>query len=113
MSGSIQADGTLTHFEKEFTADIDDSNCALVLEFKGSGTVKVEHLSLIAVDDKQQEIIPGDTNLDGKTDTEDVILLQKWLREQLHRHQWRLGTRLSYRWRAGGVCACAVCRPGT
>ena len=26
--------------------------------------------------------------------------------------QWRLGTRLSYRWRAGGVCACALCRSG-
>ena len=32
-----------------------------------------------------------------------VFLLQKWLRKQLHRPQWRLGARLSYRWRAGGL----------
>ena len=49
MSGTVTPDST-KHLETEFTADIDDANCALVLEFKGSGTVKVEHLSLVAID---------------------------------------------------------------
>ena len=48
MSGTVQPDRT-QHFEMEFTADVDEANCALVLEFKESGTVKGEHLSLVVL----------------------------------------------------------------
>lgn len=75
MNGTVKPDST-QHFETEFTADVDDANCALVLEFKGSGTVKVEHLSLVAL---EEEKITGDVNADGKFDIADVVLLQKWL----------------------------------
>lgn len=75
MNGTVKPDST-QHFETEFTADTDDANCALVLEFKGSGTVKVEHLSLVAL---EEEKITGDVNADGKFDIADVVLLQKWL----------------------------------
>lgn len=75
MNGTVKPDST-KHFETEFTADADDANCALVLEFKGSGTVKVEHLSLVAL---EEEKITGDVNADGKFDIADVVLLQKWL----------------------------------
>lgn len=75
MNGTVNPDST-QHFETEFTADVDDANCALVLEFKGSGTVKVEHLSLVAL---EEEKIEGDVNADGKFDITDIVLLQKWL----------------------------------
>jgi len=75
MNGTVRPDST-QHFETEFTADVDDANCALVLEFKGSGTVKVEHLSLVAI---EAEKIEGDANADGKFDIADVVLLQKWI----------------------------------
>jgi hypothetical protein len=75
MSGTVTPDST-KHLETEFTADIDDANCALVLEFKGSGTVKVEHLSLVAID---SETLMGDVNMDGEFNVSDLVLLQKWL----------------------------------
>ncbi len=75
MNGTVRPDST-QHFETEFTADVDDANCALVLEFNGSGTVKVEHLSLVAI---EVEKIEGDANADGKFDIADVVLLQKWI----------------------------------
>ena len=75
MSGTVTPDST-KHLETEFTADIDDANCALVLEFKGSGTVKVEHLSLVAID---SETLMGDLNMDGEFNVSDLVLLQKWL----------------------------------
>lgn len=75
MNGIVDPNST-QHFETEFTADVDDANCALVLEFKGSGTVKVEHLSLVAI---EEEKIEGDINADGRFDIADVILLQKWI----------------------------------
>lgn len=75
INGTVKPDST-QHFETEFTASTDDANCALVLEFKGSGTVKVEHLSLVAL---EEEKITGDVNADGKFDIADVVLLQKWL----------------------------------
>lgn len=75
MNGTVKPDST-QHFETEFTVDVDDANCALVLEFKGSGTVKVEHLSLMAL---EEEKIVGDVNMDGEFNVTDVILLQKWL----------------------------------
>lgn len=73
MRGIALPDET-KHFETEFTADTDDANCALVLEFKGSGTVKVEHLSLVAV-----KSVPGDVNMDGALNITDAVLMQKWL----------------------------------
>lgn len=75
MNGTVRPDST-QHFETEFTADVDDANCALVLEFKGNGTVKVEHLSLVAL---EEEKIVGNVNADGKFDIADVVLLQKWI----------------------------------
>ena len=75
MNGTVKPDET-KHFETEFTADVDDANCALVLEFKGSGTVKVEHLSLVTI---EPETLMGDVNLDGEFNAADVTLLQKWL----------------------------------
>ena len=78
MNGSVKPDES-KHFETEFTGSTDDANCALVLEFRGSGTVKVEHLSLIAVDSSNTEELKGDVNADGKFDSTDVIVLQKWL----------------------------------
>lgn len=75
MNGTVKPDST-QHFETEFTAGTDDANCAFVLEFKGSGTVKVEHLSLVSL---EEEKITGDVNADGKFDIADVVLLQKWL----------------------------------
>ena len=75
MSGTVKPDES-KHFETEFTADVDDANCALVLEFKGSGTVKVEHLSLVAI---EPEMLMGDVNADGEFNAADVALLQKWL----------------------------------
>lgn len=76
MNGSIQAKGETEYFEKEFTATTTDFNCAIVLEFKGSGTVKVEHLSLIAI---ESEKVTGDVNADGKFNIVDIALLKKWL----------------------------------
>lgn len=76
MNGSIQAKGETEYFEKEFTATTTDFNCAIVLEFKGSGTVKVEHLSLIAI---ESEKVTGDVNADGKFNMVDIALLKKWL----------------------------------
>ena len=76
LNGSTSANGTTQSFEKEFTAGITDFNCAIVLEFKGSGTVNVEHLSLVALD---PEPVRGDVNGDGVWDLSDVVALQKWL----------------------------------
>ena len=78
MSGSAPVSADVTHFETEFTADVTDFNCALVLEFKGSGTVKVEHLSLVELKEEPQ-FVQGDVNNDGKLDIADVVLLQKWV----------------------------------
>ena len=75
MSGKAAPDST-GHFETEFTADTDDANCALVLEFKGSGTVKVEHLSLAAL---ASETLMGDVNMDGEFNISDIVVFQKWL----------------------------------
>ena len=75
MSGKVAPDST-EHFETEFTADTDDANCALVLEFKGSGTVKVEHLSLVTLGN---DTVKGDVNMDGEFNISDLVLLQKWL----------------------------------
>ena len=75
MSGTVTPDST-KHLETAFTADIDDANCALVLEFKGSGTVKVEHISLVAID---SDTLMGDVNIDGEFNVSDLVLLQKWL----------------------------------
>lgn len=76
LNGSTSANGTTQSFEKEFTAGITDFNCAIVLEFKGSGTVNVEHLSLVAL---EPEPVRGDVNGDGVWDLSDVVALQKWL----------------------------------
>lgn len=76
LNGSTSANGTTQSFEKEFTAGTTDFNCAIVLEFKGSGTVNVEHLSLVALD---PEPIRGDVNDDGVWNLSDVVALQKWL----------------------------------
>ena len=46
-SGSVQGGNERQHFKTSFIVSATDSNVALVLEFKGAGTVKVEHLSLI------------------------------------------------------------------
>ena len=78
MSGSTPVTEDAAHFETEFTANTTDFNCALVLEFKGSGTVKVEHLSLVEVKEEVQ-FVQGDVNDDGILDMADVVLLQKWL----------------------------------
>ena len=78
MNGSAPVSENATHFETEFTADVTDFNCALVLEFKGSETVKVEHLSLVDVKE-EANFIQGDVNDDGTFDTLDVVTLQKWL----------------------------------
>ena len=50
LNGSALANGTTQTFEKEFTAGTTDFDCVIVLEFKGSGTVNVKHLSLVALD---------------------------------------------------------------
>ena len=50
LNGSASANGTTQTFEKEFTADMTDFECVIVLAFKGSGTVNVEHLSLVVLD---------------------------------------------------------------
>lgn len=76
LNGSTSANGTTQSFEKEFTAGITDFNCAIVLEFKGSGTVNVEHLSLVAL---EPEPVRGDVNGDGVWNLSDVVTLQKWL----------------------------------
>ena len=76
LNGSTSANGTTQSFEKEFTAGMTDFNCAIVLEFKGSGTVNVEHLSLVALD---PEPVRGDVNGNGVWNLSDVIALQKWL----------------------------------
>ena len=39
-------------------------------------SIKVEHLSLAAIDSK---IIMGDVNMDGEFNVTDLVLLQKWL----------------------------------
>ena len=39
-------------------------------------SIKVEHLSLAAIDSK---IIMGDVNIDGEFNVTDLVLLQKWL----------------------------------
>lgn len=75
MSGTVKPDES-KHFETEFTADVDDANCALVLEFKGSGMVKVEHLSLVAI---EPESVIGDVNMDGEFNISDIVIFQKWL----------------------------------
>lgn len=75
MSGSVSPDST-QHFETEITMSAEDSNCALVLEFKGSGTVKVENLSLVTV---ENDTIMGDVNADGTFNVSDVVLMQKWV----------------------------------
>ena len=77
MSGSTPVSADVTHFETEFTADVTDFNCALVLEFKGSGTVKVEHLSLVEV--KEAQLVQGDVNNDGEFSIADIVAFQKWL----------------------------------
>lgn len=76
LNGSVSANGTAQTFEKEFTADTTDFNCAIVLEFKGSGTVTVEHLSLVAW---ESEPVRGDGNGDGIWNLSDVVALQKWI----------------------------------
>lgn len=76
LNGSTSANGTAQSFEREFTAGTTDFNCAIVLEFKGSGTVNVEHLSLVAL---EPEPVRGDVNGDGVWNLSDVIALQKWL----------------------------------
>ena len=76
LNGSVSANGTTQTFEKEFTADTTDFNCAIVLEFKGSGTVTVEHLSLVAL---ESEPVRGDGNGDGIWNLSDVVALQKWI----------------------------------
>lgn len=93
MNGSVNADGTTQHFETEFTANTDDANCALVLEFKGSGTVNVEHLSLVAL---EEEKVVGDVNADGEFTVADIVLMQKWL---LAVPDVRLAD-----WKAGDLC---------
>ena len=50
MNGSVSVTENIQHFETEFTANTSDFNCALILEFKGSGTVKVERLSLVEIE---------------------------------------------------------------
>lgn len=50
MNGSVPVTENIQHYETEFTANTSDFNCALILEFKGSGTVKVERLSLVEVE---------------------------------------------------------------
>ena len=76
LNGSTSANGTTQSFEKEFTAGITDFNCAIVLKFKGSGTVNVEHLSLVVLD---PEPVRGDVNGDGVWNLSDVVALKKWL----------------------------------
>lgn len=61
--------------EKEFTMTADDTNCALVMEFVGSGDVKVEHLSLVPV---SEQTVKGDVDSDGKLTVSDVIMLKNW-----------------------------------
>ena len=73
-SGSVSVAEEQQHYETEFTASTTDFNCALAFDFKGSGEVKIEHLSLLAIDD-----MVGDVNADGSFDIADVVLLQKWL----------------------------------
>ena len=50
LNDSASANGTTQTFEKEFTAGMTDFDCIIVLAFKGSGTVIVEHLSLVVLD---------------------------------------------------------------
>ena len=78
MNGSTPVTEETNHFETEFTANTTDFNCALVLEFKGSGTVKVEHLSLVEVNEEQKDV-QGDVNNDGEFSIADIVALQKWL----------------------------------
>lgn len=78
MNGSTPVSEDVTHFEIEFIADVTDFNCALVLEFKGSGTVKVEHLSLVEIGN-ESETIKGDVNKDGAVNISDVVAFRKWL----------------------------------
>ena len=40
IGGTVKPDES-KHFETEFTADVDDANCALVLEFKGRGALSM------------------------------------------------------------------------
>ena len=71
---SVTCNGSTQTFEAEFTPDVTDTNVAFVMEFKGSGTVKVEKLSLIPL-----EAVKGDVNADGEFTVADVAALQKWL----------------------------------
>ena len=76
QSDSVAVAEEVQHYEKEFTATTSDFNCALAFDFKGSGSAKIEHLSLIAVDSGTSL---GDVNEDGEFNISDVVLLQKWL----------------------------------
>ncbi len=77
-SDSVKCNGETQTFETEFISDITDTNVCFVMEFKGSGTVKIENMSLIAVE-STTELISGDVNADGEFSVADAVVLQKWL----------------------------------
>jgi len=83
---SVTCSGDTQTFETEFTASVTDTNVAFVMEFKGSGTVQIENLTLIAL-----EPVRGDVNADGEFGIADVVMLQKWLLCAGDITDWRAG----------------------
>ncbi len=77
-SGSTTAASTVQHFEAEFTADVQDTNCALIIEGNGSSGSEVT-VSNICLRKVKKESVRGDVNGDGVFSVADMVMLQKWL----------------------------------
>ncbi len=77
-SGSTTASSDVQHFEAEFTADVQDTNCALIIEGNGSSGSEVT-VSNICLRKVKKESVRGDVNGDGVFSVADAVMLQKWL----------------------------------
>ena len=75
FSQSVTVSEEVQDVQKEFTISADDTNCALVMEFIGTGDVKVEHLSLVPV---KEDTVKGDVNADGEVTAGDVVMFKNW-----------------------------------
>lgn len=81
QSETTDAGETLTHFETTFTSDVQDTNCAFIIEGSGSAGSEVTVSNIVLK--KQAKTPPalqrGDYNADGAVDTADVAALRDFL----------------------------------
>ncbi len=77
-SGSVKSTSEIQHFETEFTSDVQDSNCAFIIEGNGSSGAEV-NVTNICLRKIPSVNLKGDFNADGEINISDVTLLQQFL----------------------------------